>query len=1026
MPYCDLANRTTVGVGFCCLDKASSSPCFLRAIRNVWTSADMFPKPCQERKQNNESGDLKSVKLAVLCIAVVLACGCTHPMPVAGEGDATAASVSRNKSPEDYQRDLAKCRQNAVAGDYFKTNMAEPHANAQPRGAGGYCNATLSDECGFNAPASAVQSFFGQSTSPSLAVYKLTTNTGFTAIFIGNGFDEQFAARIRAHAVVTGFSERHGTVFVGDNGQGAPQAVWSDGGHREAIQELLNPGDVDVVGMTYDSRYPDVTVYKKWVKYALSRHPDTRFFVATSLSSDPGSVTGAQYAANYETLHARVHTLIDTLRAAFPGVDIDCLPSGQGAVELYTRYSEGQLPGVLALVGDPATAVFSDNSGRPGDMLAALESLIWLDAIYDVDTSGFSVDPGVSPDIKDMATAILAGHAAKYDTPVAVEVARVVVNTSDQRGVNPARKPNILLIVADDLGYNDLAINNDNTEIDTPNMDQIARDGVRFTRHYAAAVCSPARAALLTGFYPERLGYLPNGRGISPEVVTLPERLKEAGYTTWHIGKWHIGDLERTAWPDHQGFDHWFGFLNQSRLAGGQTPQGEIVLSRPRYNDPWLESDSAPGKHFTGHLENILTDRAIQVISDLNGAHEPWFVNLWFYAPHGPVTPAPEFAQKYPDTPAGKYRALVNQLDYNIGRVVAHLDTVGALQNTIIVVASDNGGTNDFVNSNAPFYGNKTTLTEGGLRTPLLIKWPDATINGRVIADSVSIEDIYPTLLESIGVAPPDNLDGESFYRSVQQQAPITPKARYWDHIMTPAWTSYGALSADGRWRLFNTPPVYGVQVPLLYDSQIDPTFSKPVAVTPTPPAELAQLSAGYQAWYKDVHTVKMSFVPNDNGSGALTGMDFLRTPGFGTYTFGIAVPGTHQGPIAGQPGIWDMSRTGNTVTAQFGELTLSGELPNNDSCHSVVISGNFSRQVQSGLGPDRITLSLYINGVEAQSADVEATLQVDDPTVETIIGDPGATAAASMLQPVILNTALHSSSPWTLVSFSQHLCENN
>jgi len=157
--------------------------------------------------------------------------------------------------------------------------------------------------------------------------------------------------------------------------------------------------------------------------------------------------------------------------------------------------------------------------------------------------------------------------------------------------------------MADDLCYNDLAINNDNTDIDTPHMDQIARDGVRFTRHYATAVCSPARAAFLIGMY--------------------PERLKEEGYTTWHIGKWHIGDLERTAWPDYQGFDHWFGFLNQWRLVGLHVDSA-LQMTMPRYNDPWLEGDAESGRFFPGHLENILTDKAIEVISDLQAAQTPW------------------------------------------------------------------------------------------------------------------------------------------------------------------------------------------------------------------------------------------------------------------------------------------------------------------------------------------------------------------------------------------------------------------
>jgi len=583
-------------------------------------------------------------------------------------------------------------------------------------------------------------------------------------------------------------------------------------------------------------------------------------------------------------------------------------------------------------------------------------------------------------------------------------------------------KPNILLIMADDLGYNDLAINNDNTSIDTPNMDQIARDGVRFTRHYAHGVCSPARASLLTGYFPERLGYLPNGRGISPEVVTLPERLKEEGYTTWHIGKWHIGDLDRAAWPDYQGFDHWFGFLNQWRLAGLQTADGEVALTAPTYINPWLDSDSEPGRNYPGHLESILTDKAIAVLSDLNNAQAPWFLNLWYYAPHTPVTPASEFAVKYPDTAAGRFQALVNQLDHNIGRVMSHLHTIGALQNTIVVVVSDNGGTNGHgLDNNAPFYGKKVTLYEGGLRTPLLIKWPEASINGQVYSDTVSIADIYPTLLESIGVTPPDKLDGSSFYQSVQQGGPPAQKTLFWELALG----NYGVLSTDGRWRLHQLYRFWGVVPPPdLFDLNVDYTGTQ--RVLPTPPIELAELQESYQAWYRDVHTVATKYVQNDNASGILTGMDFLRTPGFGTYTFGIGIPDAQNGPIAEQAGIWQMRRTDNTVTAQFGDLILTGDIQNSNSCHSIVVSGNFSRQVQMGV-TDRITLSLYIDGVESQSKSLDATLQVVDPTTATIIGDPESVSSAGKLSsPVILNAALSSSSPLTLEAFSQQLCDGS
>lgn len=586
---------------------------------------------------------------------------------------------------------------------------------------------------------------------------------------------------------------------------------------------------------------------------------------------------------------------------------------------------------------------------------------------------------------------------------------------------DPIGKPNILLIVADDLGYNDLAINNDNQDIDTPNMDQLARDGVRFTRHYAATVCSPARAALLTGLYPERLGYLPNGRGISPDIVTLPEQLKAAGYSTWHIGKWHIGDIERTAWPDYQGFDHWFGFLNPWRLAGVRDNEGELMISAPRYNDPWLESDSEPGKNYAGHLENILTDKAIEVLTELDDTQAPWFLNLWYYAPHVPIQPASEFAQRYPDTPEGNYRALVNQLDHNIGRVISHLETIDALRDTIIVIVSDNGGTNRETDNNAPFYGWKTTLTEGGLRTPLIIKWPDEALRGQVVSQTVSIMDIYPTLLESIGITRPDSLDGDSFYRNIHNGEPPIAKNHMWE--LGPE--SYSVLSADGRWRLRDLPTIWGVEYePRIYDLELDPTGTQ--HLLPRPLLKLQEMTEQYQAWYKEVHWVSTDYSRRENGSGVLSGSDFLRTPGFGAYTFGIGVGATQDGAIASQAGVWDLVRSGSTITARFGSLILTGEIQNSNSCHSVVITGYFNHRLMQSQAPANMVLTLYIDGTEIQSNEIEAMLQVEDTSVPTIIGDPeGELSGGAMSPPVILNTALNSKSPLKIETFSHELCSN-
>ncbi len=595
----------------------------------------------------------------------------------------------------------------------------------------------------------------------------------------------------------------------------------------------------------------------------------------------------------------------------------------------------------------------------------------------------------------------------------------VAVNpTSPGETLPRAKQPNVLLIMADDLGFNDLAINNGNKDIDTPNLDQLAREGMRFTRHYATAVCSPARAALLTGQYPERHGYLPDGRGISPDVVTLPESLQAAGYRTWHIGKWHIGDQHRLAWPDHQGFDHWFGFLNQWRLAG-RFENGEIKLVKPRYNNPWLQGDREPGRHFEGHLETILTDTAVDAISELNAGEKPWFVNLWYYAPHTPLEPAAEFASRYPDTPQGVYRAHVNQLDHDIGRLRAHLESIGAYDNTIIIVVSDNGGTNNELDNNAPFAGRKGSLREGGLRTPMLIRWLDQDLNGKVFTETVTIRDIYPTLMEALHLAVPDGVDGASFLRSAKGLQKQPQRALFWEHAV-----GYGVLSSDGHWRLYTPPALYDINLPTeLYNLELDSTGSEPVE--PIPPARLAQLNELHRPWHLDVHQVKVRFTKQVDGTALVTGMDFMRTPGHGGYTFGIGIAAQSHGQLVSQEGIWSLQRTDNTVTASFGDVALSGTLDPDVECNSLAVSGLFYRKVSASSGDDHIALNLYINGRLQQTITSPGKLAVEDPTLPTVIGDASIAGPPSQVfVPQFLNISLETSPIITPETFSLGLCQ--
>ena len=206
--------------------------------------------------------------------------------------------------------------------------------------------------------------------------------------------------------------------------------------------------------------------------------------------------------------------------------------------------------------------------------------------------------------------------------------------------------PNVLLILVDDLGFGDLGANGA-LESHTPQMDRLAGEGARFTRHYADSSCAPSRAALLTGRHPARAGFRPRGRGLPAEVTTLPELLRERGYATRHLGKWHLGGTgiwgldasPASALPSAHGFDHWFGFLD-SILLLGPDPETAKAQTRFRYRRgrnfwPWLLGSDAPGTYYREHLTDLLTERAVEFI---RSPHEgPWFLNLWYFAPHGPI-----------------------------------------------------------------------------------------------------------------------------------------------------------------------------------------------------------------------------------------------------------------------------------------------------------------------------------------------------------------------------------------------------
>ena len=329
-----------------------------------------------------------------------------------------------------------------------------------------------------------------------------------------------------------------------------------------------------------------------------------------------------------------------------------------------------------------------------------------------------------------------------------------------------------MLFLIDDLGWMDLGCQG-STYYQTPNIDRLASEGVRFTDAYAAcAVCSPSRAAVLTGKYPARLlltDWLPDGRwnpkarlmsgrfvrALPLEEFTLAEALREGGYRTSSIGKWHLGS-EPFSLPEHHGFD-----VNIAGNAHGAPGSyffpyaGDWSIPTTGQRAKWnVLPDGQPGEYLTDRL----TDEAVEFIRANHAS--PFFLYFPHYGVHSPLQGKEDLVAKYEKVPEtqrqGKpeYAAMVESIDESVGRVLATLKELNLEQNTLIIFTSDNGGFYK-ATSNAPLRANKGAYYEGGIRVPLIIKWPGVAIPGRICDEPVTGTDFYPTCLAAAGLPLP-------------------------------------------------------------------------------------------------------------------------------------------------------------------------------------------------------------------------------------------------------------------------------
>jgi arylsulfatase A len=437
----------------------------------------------------------------------------------------------------------------------------------------------------------------------------------------------------------------------------------------------------------------------------------------------------------------------------------------------------------------------------------------------------------------------------------------------------PGRKPNFVLILVDDLGWADSGCYG-SRYYETPHIDRLAAQGMRFTNAYAAcAVCSPTRASIMTGRYPARLGVTdwirsrfqggkipadkknptryvggknqkllcpPNALWMELDEITIAEALKPAGYTGCHIGKWHLGADDW--YPDKQGFDYNIGGCDYGQPPTYFDPyfrkgQGDIPTLPPRQTGEYLTDREA--------------DEAVNFIR----AHKdgPFFLYMAHYAVHTPIEAKADLVQKYQAKPPtqqknAKYAAMVESVDDAVGRICATLDELGLTENTVVLFTSDNGGLVPVTN-NAPLRSGKGYPYEGGIREPLIVRWPGVVRSGSTSDEPVISVDYFPTFCEAAGVPLPTDreIDGVSLVEHLRSggRQTLDREALFWHfpHYRGSDVVPYSIIRA-GDWKLIKQ---YEGPTFELFNLKEDP--SEQSDLSGTVPDKVRELDVRLQAW---------------------------------------------------------------------------------------------------------------------------------------------------------------------------------
>lgn len=448
----------------------------------------------------------------------------------------------------------------------------------------------------------------------------------------------------------------------------------------------------------------------------------------------------------------------------------------------------------------------------------------------------------------------------------------------------PAPRPNIVFILADDLGYGDLGCYGQE-HIATPHIDRIADEGIRFTQAYAGGpVCTPSRSVFMTGLH---AGHTPARDNIphyptylDDEDLTLAEVLQGAGYRTGGVGKWSLGDPGTPGAALNQGFDHWFGYLNQDHAHYYWTEYLDDDRGRKE-----LPSNPVTREHYS---HDLLTERALRFLRESDAAEDakedenrPFFLYAAYTLPHfsskdedpdGLTVPSTEpYSDRDWPAKAKKYAAMVHRLDRDVGRIAALLDELGLAENTLLIFSSDNGGHSavwEEFRTSGPLRGFKRDLYEGGIRVPFVARWAGRIPAGEVSDEIIAHQDLLPTFAKMADAEVPEGLDGIDIAPALEGGTLDSPRPYlYWDHghcrryysqaVRLGDWKGLRLGRDEGRVQLYELADDPGETRDLAeaHPDVVDKiTAIMDQAVTPHPRYPVGEIYRGGPIWRAEDH----------------------------------------------------------------------------------------------------------------------------------------------------------------------------